>query len=186
MWTRRAAMAMTACAACGPVRDAAFAAAPAGIDLGAIPRATHERFMRLAIAAARGNPRYPFGAVIVRAADGAVMASGVNHSTANPTFHGEIDAMNDYVQKHGNRAWQDMILYTTGESCPMCMSAMVWAGMGGSVFGTSIAELSRVGIAQIEIAAASVVAAAPSYHGTLLGGVLAPETDRIFAERERG
>ena len=186
MWTRRAAMAMTAGAACGSVRNAAFAATPAGIDLGAIPRAVHERLMRLAIAAARGNPRYPFGAVIARAADGALMASGVNNSAANPTFHGEIDAMGDYVSKHGNRDWPSMVLYTTGEPCPMCMSAMVWAGMGGAVFGTSIAELARVGIAQIDIAAASVIAAAPFYHGALLGGVLAGETDRMFAERQRG
>jgi Cytidine and deoxycytidylate deaminase zinc-binding region len=80
--------------------------------------------MGLAIAEARGNPAFPFGAVILRAADRHVMATDVNKSAANPTFHGEIVAINDYVARHGNRGWDEAILYTTGEPCPMCMSAM--------------------------------------------------------------
>ena len=41
----------------------------------------HERCMRLAIAEARGNPAYPFGAVIVRPSDTReTMARGVNNS----------------------------------------------------------------------------------------------------------
>jgi hypothetical protein len=37
---------------------------------------------------------------------------------------------NDYVARHGNRGWDEAILYTIGEPRTMCMSAMVWAGMG--------------------------------------------------------
>jgi tRNA(adenine34) deaminase len=97
---------------------------PRSIDLSAIPVSVHERAMRLAIAEARGNPAFPFGAVILRA-DGRVMATGVNKGAANPTFHGEIVAMNDHVARYGNRGWDEAILYTTGEPCPMCMSAAV-------------------------------------------------------------
>ena len=100
------------------------------IDLAAIPVSAHEQAMRLAIAEARHKPAFPFGAVILRAADRQVMATGVNEGAANPTFHGEIVATNDYIARHGNRGWGEMILYTTGEPCPMCMSAMVWAGGG--------------------------------------------------------
>ena len=75
------------------------------IDLSEIPTYAHEQAMRLAIAEARGNPAFPFGAVILRAADRHVMATGVNKSAANPTFHGEIVAINDYVAHHGNRSW---------------------------------------------------------------------------------
>jgi len=156
------------------------------LDLNATPAATHERFMRLAIAQARRNPAAPFGAVIVRAADGAVMAEGVNASGEHPTLHGEIAAMNDYVQRHGNAGWGGMVLYTTGEPCPMCMSALIWAGIGGVVHATSIARLKQVGFDQIDLTAEAVAAAAPFWRGGLLGGVLATETDRLFAVQERG
>jgi tRNA(Arg) A34 adenosine deaminase TadA len=67
----------------------------------------------------------------------------------------------------------------------MCMSALCWAGIGGVVFGTSIDGLKRVGIDQIDIASRAVIEAAPFYRGTLLGGVLQDETDRLFRERRR-
>ena len=141
--------------------------------------------MRLAIEAARANPVFPFGAVIVRAADRTVMASGVNTGDVNPTLHGEIVAINDYVARHGHRGWQDMILYTTGEPCPMCMAALARARIGGVVYGTSIEKLRGFGIDQILIPATAVIAAAPFYQGELVGPVLAAETDALFANRQR-
>ena len=156
------------------------------VNIGAIPLAAHERLMRRAIAQGRRNPAFPFGAVIVRAADLAVVARGVNDSRANPILHGEVAAMNDYVRRHGNRGWGRMVLYTTAEPCPMCQSALIWAGIGGVVYGTSIATLKLLGIGQIDIPAKAVAAAAPFWNGGLLGGVLAAETDRLFAGRERG
>lgn len=155
------------------------------LHLSAIPMAHHAAAMRLAINAAGGNPAFPFGAVIVRAADRAVMASGVNTGRANPTLHGEIVAINDYVDRHGNRGWEEMVLYTTGEPCPMCMSALAWARIGGVVYGTSIETLQQVGIDQIVLPATAIIAAAPFFQGDILGGVLAAETDALFTNRQR-
>jgi tRNA(Arg) A34 adenosine deaminase TadA len=152
-------------------------------SLSATPMALHEAAMRLAIGAAGGNPAFPFGAVIVRAADRAVMASGVNKGWANPTLHGEIVAINDYVDRHGNRGWEEIVLYTTGEPCPMCMSALAWAGIGGVVYGTSIATLRQLGIDQITLPATAIIAAASFFRGEILGAVLAAETDALFANR---
>lgn len=151
----------------------------------ALSMAQHERFMRLAIEEARKNPYYPFGAVIVRPDTGEVMARGVNDSRANPILHGEIACMNDYVKRHGNRRWGPLLLYTTGEPCSMCMSALVWAGIGGVVFASSIDGIRRAGIEQINITARTVIEQSPFYNGALLGGVLASETDRMFMERKR-
>ena len=151
--------------------------------LSAIPMALHEEAMRLAITAAGGNPAFPFGAVILRAADRAVMAEGVNSGHVNPTLHGEIAAINDYVARHGNRDWEEMVLYTTGEPCPMCMGALAWARIGGVVYGTSIATLRQVGIDQILLPATAIIAAAPFFRGQILGPVLASETDALFANR---
>ena len=142
--------------------------------------------MRLAIAAARANPFFPFGAVFVRAADREVMATGVNNRSANPSFHGEIVAINDYVALHGNQGWADGIQYTTGEPCPMCMGAIVWAGIGGIVYGSSITTLAEAGVAQIMIGASAVHDAAPFCRGPIMGGVLRAETDALFRNRQRG
>jgi len=158
---------------------------PAPGQVPAISMARHEQFMRLAIDQARKNPVLPFGAVMVRPETGEVMARGVNRSGENPTFHGEIDCMNDYVRQSGNQGWSPLVLYTTGEPCSMCMSALVWAGIGGVVFGSSIDGIRRAGIDQINITAKTVIDASPFYKGTLLGGVLQSETDRLFLERKK-
>jgi tRNA(Arg) A34 adenosine deaminase TadA len=158
-------------------------ARPARAALPPISRARHEQAMRQAIEEARRNPVYPFGAVITRADTGEVVARGVNNSRENPTLHGEIACMNDYVRLHGNSGWGDKVLYTTGEPCSMCMSALVWAGVGGVVFASSIDGIKRAGIDQIQITAKAVADASPFYSGLLLGGVLAAETDQMFMQR---
>jgi tRNA(adenine34) deaminase len=155
------------------------------IDLKAVPAATHERYMRLAIEQARRNPAFPFGAVIARLWDQRVLAEGFNAGHRSPILHGEIAAIHDYVERHGHRGWEETVLYTTGEPCPMCMSAIVWAGIGGVVWATSIAGLKQVGFDQIDIGSPAVAASAPFWHGGILGGVLAEETDRLFALRPR-
>jgi tRNA(Arg) A34 adenosine deaminase TadA len=186
MWSRRVFVSSVAAAVCGFSLPASAAKDPMpAIDLSAIPLSAHEEAMRLAIAEARGNPVFPFGTVIVKASDRQVMAAGVNTGAANPTFHGEIVAINDYVARHGNLGWGEAILYTTGEPCPMCMSAMVWAGMGGVVWGTSIEQLRQFDIEQIRIPATAVTAAAAFYRGEILGNVLAAETDALFRNRKR-
>ena len=67
----------------------------------------------------------------------------------------------------------------------MCMSALVWAGIAGVVFGSSIEGIRRAGIDQIDISAKTVIDASPFYPGMLLGGVLQAETDRLFMQRKR-
>jgi len=67
----------------------------------------------------------------------------------------------------------------------MCMSAIVWAGMGGVVWGTSIEQLRQFGINQILIPAATLISASAFYHGEILGHVLQAETDALFRNRKR-
>ena len=184
MLSRRAFGSLMGAAACVGGGAANSVPAPT-VDLDAISLAAHEAAMRLAIAAAKANPFYPFGAVIVGPADRAVLAQGVNNTKTNPALHGEIAAINDYVARHGNQGWADGILYTTGEPCPMCMSAIVWAGISGVVYGSSLTTLAEAGIAQILIDASAVREAAPWYRGPIMGGVLRAETDALFHNRRR-
>jgi tRNA(adenine34) deaminase len=184
MLSRRTFRSLMGAAAC--VGGAAASSASARtLDLDAISLVAHEAAMRLAIAAAKANPFYPFGAVIIGAADRATLAQGVNDGKINPIFHGEIAAINDYVARHGNQGWADGILYTTGEPCPMCMSAIVWADLGGVVYGSSISALAEAGIAQIMIDSSAVRDAASFYRGRIMGGILQAETDALFRNRRR-
>ncbi|MDX2830538.1 nucleoside deaminase [Streptomyces scabiei] len=158
-----------------------------GAENGSGDRTGHERFMRLAVEQARRNPAWPFGAVIVATRTGRVLGSGVNSGADSPLLHGEVVAMNDYVRRHGNRGWAATTLYTTGEPCSMCMSALVWANVRRVVWAGSIEEISRTGIVQIALSAHEVAAAARSFYTPelLLGGVLSDRTDLLFQEARR-
>lgn len=150
-------------------------------------RKTHERFMRLAIRQARKNPEYPFGAVIVHASSGKILAQGANTAGKNPLFHGEVVAMNDYVRQHGNQGWANVTLYTTGEPCAMCMSAMAWAGIPRVIWASTIDTIRAAGINQIDISASEIAARAASFYHpqALVTGVLAGQTDKLFYHRSR-
>jgi tRNA(adenine34) deaminase len=161
-------------------------AAFAKSELPAISKERHEQAMRLAIEQGKKNPVYPYGAVMVRASTGEPVAAGVNDARANPILHGEIVCMNDYVQKHGNRDWEQMVLYTTCEPCPMCMTALIWAGIGGVVFASSSFGVVATAVGEpIKLSARQVIDAAPFNKPMLLGGVLASETDQMFINRKR-
>jgi len=134
-------------------------------------------FMRLALAeAALGD--YPFGAVIVR--DGAVLARGRNLGTQqqDPTA-GEMVAIRNFLAAHGPDKLKGTTLYTSGESCPMCMGAIVWCGISRVVFGASIAELATK-IGQIMVTGAEIAAKTPFADIELTGGVLAKESLALF------
>ncbi|GAA4081712.1 nucleoside deaminase [Streptomyces shaanxiensis] len=147
----------------------------------------HDRFMWLAIAQARRNPKWPFGAVIVGTRSGEVLGRGVNTGADSPVLHGEVVAMNDYVRRQGNQGWADTTLYTTGEPCSMCMSALAWANVRRVVWASSIDEIRSTDIIQIDLSAREVAAAARSFYTPqlLLGGVLAEHTNYLFREAQR-
>lgn len=161
------------------------AAPPTSRIFNAIPLKQHELGMRAAIAMAAQNPVYPFGAVITNASNGALLAKGVNTTYENPTFHGEVVCMNDYVRQHGNKNWANLILYTTGEPCPMCMSALIWAGIQGVVFGSSIDTIKKSGIDAFIFSAKDINKGGDFSKTQILGGILESECDALFINRRR-
>ena len=154
-------------------------------ELKKFTRSKHEEYMRIAIDEAKKNESYPFGAVIVDIETGKILAKGVNQSSKNPTFHGEIVCMNNYVEKYGSNNWGKLVLYTTGEPCSMCMSALIWAGIGGVVYASSINGIKASGIEQIAISASRVKKSSKFSNPFLLGGILQNETDAIFLNRKK-
>lgn len=140
----------------------------------------HESGMARAVALGRRNPAAPFGALIVAAGSGEILADGVNAIGESPTRHGEVVAIDVWAASGAKRSDGPLVLYTTAEPCPMCMSAILWAGIEIIVFGTSIPTLVRKGWRQIDIRAAEVASRAPFASCTIIGGVHEAECDLLF------
>jgi tRNA(adenine34) deaminase len=135
-------------------------------------------FMRMAIEeAALGD--YPFGTVIVR--DGEVLARGHNRGKQekDPTAHGKMVAIRKFLKEHGPDLLKGTTLYTSGESCAMCMGAIVWCGIGRLVFGASIAQLATK-IGQIMVMDSEIAAKTPFLDIAITGGVLAEDSMKLF------
>lgn len=87
----------------------------------------------------------PFGAVVVK--DGKIIGRGHNRVVANndPTCHGEISAIRDACSRLSTFDLSGADIYTTGEPCPMCLSACLWANINKIYFGCTIAENDMIG-----------------------------------------
>jgi tRNA(Arg) A34 adenosine deaminase TadA len=141
---------------------------------------SHEMYMAEAIEMATRQPKYPFGCVLVDRENGEIVARGYNRGCQNPTWHGEIDAINNLVANSAPRDWSELDLYTTAEPCPMCQGAILWAAIGRVIYGTSIPRLMELGWKQIDIRAEEVVTRSTFGRCELIGGVLASECDQLF------
>lgn len=140
----------------------------------------HESFMRRAIELALNVPNLPFGALIVNRDTNEILAEGWNKTDINPTWHGEIDVINQLVLRQESLDASKLVLYTTAEPCPMCQAAILWAGIGMVVFGTSIRFLQQNGWHQIDITSEEVVRRSPHWHCEVIGGVLEKECNQLF------
>ena len=87
----------------------------------------------------------PFGAVIVR--DGEIVGQGHNRVLADndPTCHGEVAAIRDACAKLGTYDLTGCELYTTGEPCPMCLFACLWANIDKVYYGCTIEDNALIG-----------------------------------------
>lgn len=87
----------------------------------------------------------PFGAVIVK--DGKVIGKGHNKviKNADPTCHGEMEAIRDACKNLGTFDLSGSIIYTTGEPCPMCLGAIMWANIDKVYYGCDVKDTERIG-----------------------------------------
>ena len=71
----------------------------------------------------------PFGAVIVR--DGKLISKGTNRVVPNnaPTAHAEVVAIRNACRELATFDLSGCTVYTSCEPCPMCLSALYWAGI---------------------------------------------------------
>lgn len=105
------------------------------------------RFMHLASQLAFDNIDNgggPFGAVIVR--DGEIVATGVNTVTLtnDPTAHAEVNAIRSACAAEGTFSLKGCVVYSSCEPCPMCLSALYWAGVSRIYYGNTQEDADRI------------------------------------------
>ncbi|GAA6060899.1 hypothetical protein JCM10212_000182 [Sporobolomyces blumeae] len=170
-----------------------------GLSLNGVPATTRTYWMRKASEAVgelTGHPctRYHFGSVVVNTTSNELVCVAANSvaRTGNPTLHGEMVALHRCTEVLAGRglepleilsAWKDLSMYTTGEPCSMCSSALRWAGIGEVIWATSIETVVKYGYPQIYLPSSMIVSASYSLpsHSAWFGSVLANETDPHFA-----
>jgi len=105
-----------------------------------------KQFMEAAIEEAKKAAKigdYPIGTVIVR---GKVIIGRGRDKTISkndPTLHAGVVAIQDAVQRIGNRYLEDCVMYKTHEACPMCAAAVIWAKMKSVVIGARNVDITK-------------------------------------------
>lgn len=105
------------------------------------------RFMKMACDLACENVERgggPFGAVIVK--DGEVIAAAGNSVTLDndPTAHAEVNAIRRACSLLHNYKLDGCVVYSSCEPCPMCLSALYWAGVSRIYYGNTAADADNI------------------------------------------
>ena len=111
------------------------------------PTADDMRFMEMAAKLSSDNIDRgggPFGAVIVR--NGEVVATGVNTVTLtnDPTAHAEVNAIREACRRENTFSVKGCTVYSSCEPCPMCLSALYWAGVSRIFYGNTQEDADRI------------------------------------------
>ena len=107
------------------------------------------QFMERAIQLALDNVRVggePFGAVLVK--DSTIVSEGVNelHKYYDVSGHAELIAIRKAQQEKQTHDLSGYTMYASGEPCPMCLSAMYFAGITDVYYCQSVADAVEVGL----------------------------------------
>ena len=105
-----------------------------------------KKFLKEAIEKAKesiAKGGFPAGALIIK--DGKIIGSGISIGNVlfDPTAHGEISAIRNACANLKSNDLSNAVIYTSMESCSMCLSAIMWAGISKVVFACSKTKVSE-------------------------------------------
>ena len=107
------------------------------------------KFMEMAIEEAKKGILQghggPFGCVIVK--NDEIVGKGHNEVLKNndPTCDGEIMAIHEACKTLNTFDLTGCEVYTTGEPCPMCLAAILWANIEKVYYGCNIFDTEKIG-----------------------------------------
>ncbi len=86
-----------------------------------------------------------FGSVVVL--NDEIIGEGYNQVIRHndPTWHAEMEAIRVACKKVGSPHLEGAVLYTSAESCPMCLSAAYWAHIDIIVYASTIEDSQKYG-----------------------------------------
>ena len=144
----------------------------------------YERYMRRALAVARGSgDDVPVGAVVF-GPDGSELGAGRNErvATGDPTAHAEIVAMRRAAERLGGWRLSGCTLAVTVEPCTMCAGALVLARISRLVFGAWEPKTGAVG-SLWDVVRDRRLNHRPEVHGGVLATECASLLETYFAMR---
>jgi guanine deaminase len=106
-----------------------------------------QRYLRMAVELSRSyrddSRRWPFGAVLV--GGGKILGQGCNQvvELRDPSAHAEIMALRTAGHALDQHAFEDSVLYSSSEPCPMCLAACYWASVPRIVFAATSRDLAE-------------------------------------------
>jgi len=104
-----------------------------------------KRAVKLAVENVRDGGQ-PFGAVLVK--NDRIISEGVNelHKTFDISGHAELLAIRRAQEQWQTNNLSGCVVYASGEPCPMCLTAMYFAGIEKVYYCATIEDAAKAGL----------------------------------------
>ncbi|MGH4027441.1 nucleoside deaminase [Actinomycetota bacterium Odt1-20B] len=115
---------------------------------------TDQEFLKHAISISRhaleDEGKTPFGAIVV--VGGSIVGEGTSSvvELRDPTAHAEVMALRSAGEKLERHLFEDGVMYSSSEPCPMCLAACYWARVPRLVFGATSLDVAKMGFEDLQ------------------------------------
>ncbi|OJG25916.1 hypothetical protein RU98_GL000793 [Enterococcus caccae] len=93
----------------------------------------------------------PFGATLVRNGEVIVSVSNTMMRDTDPSAHAEMVAVREACKKLDTMDLSDCEIYATCEPCPMCVGAILWAGIKTVYYSNTREDAAKHGFSDMHL-----------------------------------